>query len=238
MCSLFWLLRSQRLECVSDRFLFWQESFMIQRLTWKVCRCDSNLGEQCPGCTVSRRVVKLHGRRGCLKRRFSEDFDEGGEPEQKRVSGKRLIVFVAIIALVLIGGGAGAALFLFGVRRRRRKRWWRVKPVRRRRSILDPPFLDLPDQIVNLNTTGRNSTFLKIKVALELSNSADADRINEVIPRIIDNFQVYLRELRVDDLNGSAGLYRLREELLRRVNPRARPAQVQDVLFKEPLLVQ
>ena len=56
------------------------------------------------------------------------------------------------------------------------------------------------------------------------------------MPRIVDNFQVYLRELRLEDLRGSAGLYRLREELLSRVNIAAQPAQVNDVLFKEMLV--
>jgi flagellar FliL protein len=60
--------------------------------------------------------------------------------------------------------------------------------------------------------------------------------VNENLPRIVDNFQVYLRELRVDDLQGSAGMYRLREELLRRVNLAVRPARVKDVLFKEMLV--
>ena len=97
-------------------------------------------------------------------------------------------------------------------------------------------FFEVPDLIVNLNTSGRKSTFLKIKIALELEGSQDVDRINDVLPRIVDNFQVYLRELRVDDLNGSAGMYRLREELLRRVNLAARPVKVRDVLFKEMLV--
>ena len=97
-------------------------------------------------------------------------------------------------------------------------------------------FFEVPDMIVNLNTNGRKSTFLKIKIALELQSAGDADRIDEVLPRIVDNFQIYLRELRVDDLDGSAGMYRLREELLRRVNLAARPVQVEDVLFKEMLV--
>jgi flagellar protein FliL len=56
------------------------------------------------------------------------------------------------------------------------------------------------------------------------------------MPRIIDNFQVYLRELRVEDLRGSGGIYRLREELLTRVNAATAPAKVVDVLFKEMLV--
>ena len=56
------------------------------------------------------------------------------------------------------------------------------------------------------------------------------------MPRIVDNFQVYLRELRIEDLQGAAGMYRLREELLSRVGKAAQPAEIVDILFKEMLI--
>jgi flagellar protein FliL len=56
------------------------------------------------------------------------------------------------------------------------------------------------------------------------------------MPRIIDTFVTYLRELRPEDLRGSAGLMRLREEMLVRVQAAARPARVTDVLFREMLV--
>jgi len=73
-------------------------------------------------------------------------------------------------------------------------------------------------------------------VSLELTDGRDISRIESVMPRIMDNFQVYLRELRIEDLKGSAGMYRLREELLTRVNAAIAPAKVQDVLFREMLV--
>lgn len=168
---------------------------------------------------------------------LDEMDDAGGEPEQKRFSGKRLIIFAAVLVLVLIGGGVGAAVML-GM--------FDSAPPPTEEEVGAAPepepvetrafFFDVPDMIVNLNTSGRKSTFLKIKIQLELESSGDTERINEVLPRIFDNFQVYLRELRVEDLNGSAGMYRLREELLRRVNLAARPVRVRDVLFKEMLV--
>ncbi|MDX2223537.1 MAG: flagellar basal body-associated FliL family protein [Rhodospirillaceae bacterium] len=97
-------------------------------------------------------------------------------------------------------------------------------------------FYDLPEMLVNLNTPGRKRNFLKMRVALELSSEQDITRIDVVLPRIVDNFQVYLRELRLEDLQGAAGMYRLREELLSRVNAAVRPAQVKDVLFKEMIV--
>jgi flagellar protein FliL len=97
-------------------------------------------------------------------------------------------------------------------------------------------FYDLPDLLVNLNTNGRKASFLKLSVSLELESKDDVPRLQAVMPRIIDNFQVYLRELRVEDLRGSGGIYRLREELLARVNDAAAPVKVVDVLFKEMLV--
>ncbi|NVJ91455.1 MAG: flagellar basal body-associated FliL family protein, partial [Methylocystaceae bacterium] len=97
-------------------------------------------------------------------------------------------------------------------------------------------FTDLPEILVNLNTTGRKSSFLKIRVSLELPNALDVPQVEAVQDRVVDAFQVYLRELRVEDLKGSAGMYRLREELLARVNAAVAPVKVNDVLFKEMLV--
>jgi flagellar FliL protein len=98
-------------------------------------------------------------------------------------------------------------------------------------------FFDLPDFLVNLNSGGaKKATFLKLSVSLELEKQEDTARLQAVMPRIVDNFQIYLRELRVDDLRGSGGIYRLREELLARVNAAVAPVKVNDVLFKEMLV--
>lgn len=98
-------------------------------------------------------------------------------------------------------------------------------------------FFDLPDFLVNLNTAGnRKPNFLKLSVSLQLEKQEDTVRISAMMPRIIDNFQIYLRELRVEDLRGSDGIYRLREELLARVNAAVAPVKVTDVLFKEMLV--
>jgi flagellar FliL protein len=97
-------------------------------------------------------------------------------------------------------------------------------------------FFDMPDLLVNLNATGRKTTFLKLSIALELESQADIPKVQALMPRVIDNFQVYLRELRAEDIKGSAGMYRLREELLSRVAVAAAPVQVKDVLFREVLV--
>jgi flagellar FliL protein len=96
-------------------------------------------------------------------------------------------------------------------------------------------FLDMPDVLVNLSSTGggERTQYLKVKVTLELPDQATSAQIQPVMPRLMDAFQTYLRELRPTDLDGSAGLYRLKEELTRRVNASIAPNKINAVLFKE-----
>lgn len=162
----------------------------------------------------------------------------GEEPKKRRFAGKTLVLFVAAPLLLLISLGAGAHFMgltakLFGGGEKHEEE---QKEQAAAQPAKPSVFYNLPEMLVNLNTAGRRTSFLKISVSLELENAADIPRIEAVMPRIVDNFQIYLRELRVEDLRGSAGLYRLREELLSRVNNAAQPAKVNDVLFKEMLV--
>jgi flagellar FliL protein len=68
---------------------------------------------------------------------------------------------------------------------------------------------------------------------LELPDSSMQPQIQTTLPRVMDTFQTFLRELRPTDLDGSAGLYRLKEELTRRVNLAVAPNRINAVLFKE-----
>lgn len=97
-------------------------------------------------------------------------------------------------------------------------------------------FMDMPDLLVNLSSGTGQARFLKLKVKLEVSSDADLLALEAVTPRVIDQFQTFLREMRVQDMRGSAGIYRLRQELLYRVNLAAAPVQVKDVLFQEILI--
>jgi flagellar FliL protein len=90
---------------------------------------------------------------------------------------------------------------------------------------------------VNLNSEGGDESFMRLTIALEVEDQKMMTTIQPKMAKVIDAFQVYLRELRRSDLEGSAGIYRLKEELLRRVNLAIAPASVESVLFKE-ILVQ
>ena len=148
----------------------------------------------------------------------------------------RILVSLALLAVLLLVGGAGA--YFTGL--------FATSPdeaqVHAEAEESEPAvpvaslYYELPDMLVNLKTGSSQSNLLKISVALEVADETTIDRLQTVMPRVIDNFQVYLRELRVEDLSGSAGLQRLREELLVRVNAATHPVVVSDVLFKEMLV--
>lgn len=97
-------------------------------------------------------------------------------------------------------------------------------------------FLQIPNMIVNLSATDGQSRYLRLSVQLELDSEEDKIAVEAVMPRVVDQFQTYLRELRIGDLRGSQGIYRLQMELLARVNAAAYPVEVKDVLFQEILI--
>ena len=97
-------------------------------------------------------------------------------------------------------------------------------------------FVDLPDMLVNINTGQGRTNYLKLKITLQVGDPESVTRLEELQPRLVDDFQLYLRELRLTDLEGSAGSFRLKEELLMRANLAAAPTVVDDVLFKEFLV--
>jgi flagellar FliL protein len=100
-----------------------------------------------------------------------------------------------------------------------------------------PTFVELPEMIANLNAApGRRSSYVKLRARVELARPEDAALVQAAMPRLLDLFQTYLREMRPDELRGSAGTWRLREELLARANLAVAPARVVDVLFTELLM--
>ncbi len=175
---------------------------------------------------------------------LEEDFEEGeasddmdSPPERRGGGGGKKKLFLVVGAILTVVGVAAGAYFaglldpLFHSMKSEKK-VEEEKP----KEVHAAVFYDLPEILVNLNTNGRKQNFLKIRVSLELESPLDVSKVEGVMPRIIDNFQVYLRELRIEDLQGSAGMLRLREELLTRVNNAVKPAKVNDVLFKEMLV--
>lgn len=171
------------------------------------------------------------------------------DAEEKK-GGKKMMLMIILPILLLVGGGAG--LYFTGMLD---KMLGKEAPAEGEEGEdhaakkeeghggehgeggAEVAFLKIPDMIVNLNSAdGGPPRYLRLSIQLELANALDQAAVEKVMPRVVDQFQTYLRELRVQDLRGSKGMYRLQMELLSRVNAAAAPTQVKDVLFQEILI--
>lgn len=169
----------------------------------------------------------------------SENSDEESKPKKK--GKKRLIILIAApILLILI---VILVLFFLGIGPFSSNDDQEIDESSQTEEteLAEPPpaFFDLPEMRVNLNTDSNSLTYLKIKVSLEIPNDLpeimeeNRVKLDSLMPRVIDNMQIYMRELRLEDINGSAGMFRLKQELLSRVNRAVQPIVVRDILFNE-----
>lgn len=176
-----------------------------------------------------------------------EDEDIGNEDdslteglETKKTSGKK-IVLIAGLVVVLGLIGWGVMMFMGGDEEPGDEEGLE--------QSADAPIgttgdgsLDLPvyhsiqDILVNLDTGGRGIILLRITVSLELESEEDRTSIEQLMPAIMNDFQVYLRSLRPDDLEGTKGLTRIQEELLVRINQSITPFRIRRILFEDFLI--
>jgi len=165
-----------------------------------------------------------------------EELPEGEEqaeaqPKRKWLPSFKLpslkVMIIAGAGLLLLSGGGGGAYFYFFAGHGHKE-----EPVAAAKPAV---FVDLPEVMVNLANapTSERTQYLKVKIVLEVPQAEVVGQIQPLMPRVMDAFQTYLRELRATDLDGSAGLYRLKEELTRRVNAAVAPNRITAVLFKE-----
>ena len=115
--------------------------------------------------------------------------ESGGDSGGRKFSGKKILLFAGLPILLLIGGVTGAYFAgvldpFLGAEEAE------VAPL----NATNVAFYDLPEMLVNLSTGGNQSTYLKIKVSLEIEDSTITPQLEALLPRIVDNFQVYLRE--------------------------------------------
>ena len=163
----------------------------------------------------------------------AEDAPEESEVEGgKRKLSKKMLIVGGVVALLLLVGGGGAAAYMLG--------WFNTdtaEDMALEQARAPKFYYDLPEITVNLSNAEQRAQYLRLVVALEMSSEEIAQVIEPNLPRILDVFQTFLRELRVSDLEGSAGLFRLKHELQRRINLAIFPAEIEAVLFRE-IIVQ
>jgi len=162
--------------------------------------------------------------------------DEAAAEGDKAPKGgkKKLIMIVAGVVVLAAAGGGGWFFFM------KKPSPEQIAAIEAAKNAKKPAvFVEMKDMVIGISAAPaqERAPLVKIKVVLEIADAKVSEEVKPLLPRVEDAFQVFMRELRPADLEGSAGMYRLKEELLRRVNVTVHPAKVDAVLFKE-LLVQ
>lgn len=167
----------------------------------------------------------------------TSEGEDDGAPKKKKLSGKLIVLIAApvlllviggVVLLLMMGGGDKSDVAVGGDGAHGEGGHGEAVPH-------EVVFYELPSMLVNLNASAGGARYLKLQVSIELSSHEDIAQIEPLMPRIIDQFQIYLRELRVSELSGSAGMFHLKQELLRRINLSV-PVPVKDVLFTEMII--
>jgi flagellar FliL protein len=175
-------------------------------------------------CPVASRTFCELGGRAMADNEPAEGAEATDAPAPKGKGKLKLIIAAAAVLLIV----SAAATWFFFFRHSGDEMHAEAAPAK------PPVFLDLPEMLVNLaGLPGERTQYLKVRLVLEVKEDKQIEAIKPSMPRVTDIFQTYLRELRSSDLNGSAGMFRLKEELTRRVNAAVAPTQVNAVLFKE-----
>lgn len=162
----------------------------------------------------------------------SPKTDEAAVDPPKKSSKVKLIIIAVPVVLLLAGTGlwfTGVLPHLLGLDKHEEHTAETAKPV-------PPSYIDVPEMVANLNSNAHKPSYVKLAARIEIPKPEDVEKVKSALPRLQDMMQTYLREMRPEELRGSAGTYRLREELLVRANAAVAPAKVSDVLFTQMLV--
>lgn len=151
------------------------------------------------------------------------------EPKKNR---KKLLIAGAAAAVLLLGGG-GTMFFLSG-----------GEPAAEGHAEASAShaggedegvnaYFDVPPIVVNLRSPDGQARFLKLHIMLVRAPGATNEAIQAKLPAIMDSYQPFLRELRPEDLAGSAAVFRIKEELLVRATQIAGSGVIKEVLIQD-----
>lgn len=170
-----------------------------------------------------------------------EIVEEGAKPAPAK-SKKKLIIIGASAGVLLLGGGGGAFMMMGGSSAQAETAEEGGHGEKAEASSAGghggaegegEAFVDVPPMVVNLRSPDGSARFLKIHLMLVPGAKGNAESLKAQLPLILDSYQPFLRELRPEDLAGSAAVFRLKEELLVRATQTAGTGMVKDILIQD-----
>ncbi len=161
-----------------------------------------------------------------LENEVTESLNDNNlQPKNKKLI---WILAISLVSIIIILSG----IFTFYYYDKKGKEL--AKELERENSTVT--FLSLGEMIINLDTKGKGISYVKLKISFEIYGLDNIEATKKWMPKIKDIIVLYLRELRPSDLYGSIGLYKLREELLLRINKVLYPNKITDIVFEDVLI--
>jgi len=175
-----------------------------------------------------------------------EIIEEGAEAAKaaQPKSKKKLIIIGAAAGVLLLGGGGGAA-FLFSGPSAKAEGAKDAHGEKKEEKSAEgghgeggeaggkDAFVDVPAMMVNLRSPDGQTRFLKLHFMIVPGDGVAADELKEKLPLVLDSFQPFLRELRPEDLAGSAAVFRIKEEMMVRATATLGDGKVKDILIQD-----
>jgi len=171
-----------------------------------------------------------------------EGEEDGGEAKPKAGKKKLLIIAGAGAAVLLLGGGGAAYMLMSGGSEAQESADHGGAHKSHAKAAAKhgggegeegkDAFVDVPPMIVNLRSPDGTARFLKVHIAI-VPGEMTGDEIKTQLPVLLDAYQPFLRELRPEDLAGSAAVFRVKEELLVRATNALGEDSIKDILIQD-----
>lgn len=167
--------------------------------------------------------------------------DAAAAKGKKGKSKKKLIIIGAAAAVVLLGGGGAGFMLMSGGGAADTKAEAPKKEAKGHgggeghggEGGGEDAIVDVPAMTVNLRSPDGAARFLRIHFMLVPGENTNAEELKTNLPILLDAYQPFLRELRPEDLAGSAAVFRIKEELMRRAASALGADTVSDVLIQD-----
>lgn len=160
------------------------------------------------------------------------DQEETDQEEPKKRSKKPLII--GFILAILLGGGGFYAVWSGLILAPTSHAPEEVAHDEPMNPLPDVSFVPIQPLVINIGT-GSASRHLRFQAQLEVKSGSEADVV-EMLPRVVDVLNSYLRAVETRELEQRSALVRLRAQMLRRVQVVTGEGRVRDLLIMEFVL--
>lgn len=158
----------------------------------------------------------------------TEDIEQ--EAPKKRSKLPLILGFV----LAVLGGGGGFMAVQMGIIGASAEASHEEEQIEEAEELPDLAFVPMETMVINLPEHAQ-ARHLLFTAQLEVE-PAYSDEVSNLMPRIVDVLNGYLRAVRLDELEDPTALIRLRAQMLRRVQVVVGEGRVKDILIMEFVL--